>query len=114
MESRYRIPVILFLTNYAIIIMGTFFKVQHWPNGSFIVGAGIIVQLISLLWLIIVLNNNYRFPLVLFLVSYFFTGVGTIFKIMHYPGSPFLFAVGMTMQIVAIVWLIVLVFRGKR
>lgn len=55
MNPKYRYPVVLFLASFLLLILGMLFKIQHWPYGYIISGAGMLVQMFSILWLIVAL-----------------------------------------------------------
>ena len=55
MKSKYRKPVILFFASFILIGLGVVSKVSHWPYSDITFGAGMIVQMLSILWLIVVI-----------------------------------------------------------
>ena len=60
MNPKYRYPVVLFLASFLLIIVGLLFKIQHWPNSQVTFGAGLIVQMFSILWLIVAILRKQR------------------------------------------------------
>ncbi|RKR81909.1 hypothetical protein BDD43_2071 [Mucilaginibacter gracilis] len=58
MNSTYRKPLIIFIASFALIGLGMASKIMHWlpiqVSGT-IFGAGMLVQLFSILWLIAVI-----------------------------------------------------------
>jgi hypothetical protein len=52
MKIPYRPPIILFFASFLLIGAGMLFKIQHYPYASIIFGAGMSVQMFSILWLI--------------------------------------------------------------
>jgi hypothetical protein len=55
MNPKYRQPLILFVASFVLVIGGMAFKVMHWPGAGIVFGAGMLVQLFSILWLIYVI-----------------------------------------------------------
>ncbi|OCX50844.1 hypothetical protein BEL04_19140 [Mucilaginibacter sp. PPCGB 2223] len=55
MNPKYRKPVTLFLASFLLIGLGMLSHVQHWPGDDIIFGAGMLVQMFSILWLIVVI-----------------------------------------------------------
>lgn len=55
MNAKYRKPVILFLASFILIISGMLMRVQHRPGADIIFGAGMLVQMFAILWLIFVI-----------------------------------------------------------
>jgi hypothetical protein len=54
MSSNFRYPIVLFLASIPVLIIGLLFKIQHWPGSSLIIGSMMMVQLVSIIWLIVV------------------------------------------------------------
>jgi hypothetical protein len=50
-----RFPLVLFLLSLFGIVLGLMLKILHWPGGSLTIGSMIVVQAISIIWLIIIL-----------------------------------------------------------
>jgi hypothetical protein len=55
MNPKYRKPVILFLASFLLIGLGIVSRVNHLPAADITFGAGMIVQMFSILWLIVVI-----------------------------------------------------------
>jgi len=55
MNSKYRKPIILFLASFLPIVLGMVSRALHWPCSDIIFGAGMLVQMFSILWLIVVI-----------------------------------------------------------
>jgi exosortase/archaeosortase len=51
----YKQAVILFIVSMVVVMVGLLFKIQHWPHGSFAIGAGLIAQLCAIILLIVLL-----------------------------------------------------------
>lgn len=58
MKNRMRNPVILFFASFLLIGIGMVFKLEHWPHADITFGAGMIVQMFSILWLIVVIIRS--------------------------------------------------------
>jgi len=56
---------------------------------------------------------NFRFPLVLFLLSLFGIMLGLMLKILNWPGGSLTFGSMIMVQAISIIWLIVILIRGK-
>jgi hypothetical protein len=59
------------------------------------------------------MKNQYKIPLILFLIGMILTIVGSLFKIMHWPGASIMLSVGMLTEAAAIIVLIVLLVKNK-
>lgn len=57
------------------------------------------------------MKNQYKIPLVLFLIGMILTIVGSLFKLMHWPGASIMLTVGMLTEAAAIISLIVLLVK---
>ncbi len=55
MNFTYRQAIILFIASMAMVMLGLLFKIQHWPNGSFLIGAGLIAQFVAIVLLVVLL-----------------------------------------------------------
>jgi len=59
------------------------------------------------------MKNQYKLPLILFLIGIILTIVGSLFKLMHWPGATIMLTVGMIAEVAAIITLIVLLIKNK-
>jgi hypothetical protein len=59
------------------------------------------------------MKNQYKLPLILFLIGMILTIIGSLFKLMHWPGSTIMLTVGMITEVAAIITLIVLLIKNK-
>jgi hypothetical protein len=57
------------------------------------------------------MKNQYKIPLILFLIGMILTIVGSLFKLMHWPGASIMLTVGMLTEAAAIISLIVLLVK---
>jgi len=55
MFYNFRIPVVLFIASFLFMFTGMLFKILHWPGGNLLFGSMIMVQAISIIWLIIII-----------------------------------------------------------
>ncbi|MDR3695663.1 hypothetical protein [Mucilaginibacter sp.] len=55
MFTNYRYPFVLFITSFAFMLAAMMLKIMHWPGGSLLFGSMLMVQGLSIVWLIIVL-----------------------------------------------------------
>ena len=52
MSFKSFIPILILLViGIGAVVLGSLFKIQHWPNGSLIVTIGIFVQILAVFWL---------------------------------------------------------------
>ncbi|MDB4918296.1 hypothetical protein [Mucilaginibacter sp.] len=58
MFSNFRYPIILFMLSLAGLMIGMAFKILHWPGGQLITGSMIMVQVLSIVWLIIIIVKS--------------------------------------------------------
>ncbi|MCU4189252.1 hypothetical protein M9Q43_08760 [Flavobacterium sp. HXWNR29] len=58
MKKQYTVPLVLFLLGMAITIIGSLFKITHWPGANFMLTIGMITEAIALITLIVVLLKN--------------------------------------------------------
>lgn len=55
------IPAIaLFLIGFIFIVLGSLFKIQHWPYGSELLTIGMLVKAIAAIYTIIALFKTYK------------------------------------------------------
>lgn len=60
------------------------------------------------------MNNQYKIPLVLFLLGMVITVVGALFKLMHWPFASWILIVGMLTEAIAIIALIAIVLKKSK
>ena len=58
--------------------------------------------------------NNFRYPLVLFLLSFAGLVIGWAFKIMHWPGGQLIVGSMIMVQVFSIIWLIIIIVRTPK
>ena len=58
MKKVYLPPVILFLIGIVITILGSMLKVMHWPGASTVLPIGMITEVASIIYLIVILIKN--------------------------------------------------------
>ena len=58
MKKQYTVTLVLFLLGMAITIIGSLFKIMHWPGANFMLTIGMITEAIALITLIVVLLKN--------------------------------------------------------
>ena len=58
MKKQYTVPLVLFLLGMAITIIGSLFKIMHWPGANFMLTIGMITEAIAIITLIVVLLKN--------------------------------------------------------
>lgn len=57
------------------------------------------------------MKKQYTIPLVLFLLGMVITIVGALFKLMHWPGANIMLTIGMITEAIALISLIVIIFK---
>ncbi len=60
------------------------------------------------------MKKQYIVPLVLFLLGMVITIIGALFKLMHWPGANFMLIIGMLTEAIAIITLIVVIFKNTK
>jgi hypothetical protein len=55
MFFNFRYPLVLFLSSFILMLGGMMLKVLHWPGGQLLFGSMLMVQAISIIWLIVVI-----------------------------------------------------------
>ena len=60
MKKQYIVSLVLFLLGMAITIIGSLFKIMHWPGANFMLTIGMITEAIALITLIVVLLKNIK------------------------------------------------------
>jgi len=60
------------------------------------------------------MKKQYTVPLFLFLLGMVITIIGTLFKLMHWPGANFMLIIGMLTEAIAIITLIVVIFKNTK
>ena len=56
--------------------------------------------------------SNFRYPAILFILSFLGLTLGMVFKFMHWPGGQMLTGSMIIVQVIAIVWLLILLLRN--
>lgn len=88
------------LTSTFLLLAGTIFKLMHWPGANIMFMMGAVI--LALIYLPLILRhklkespNNEAILHISGFVGLAFTTVGTLFKIMHWPGASALLMFGM-------------------
>ena len=55
MNPKLRQPLILFIASFIPVMAGLLFKIMHWSGAATLFGAGMLVQLFAILWLMFVI-----------------------------------------------------------
>jgi hypothetical protein len=58
MFYNFRFPITLFLLSFVGMMFGLMLKILHWPGGQLVIGSMIMVQVISIIWLIIIIIKS--------------------------------------------------------
>lgn len=58
MKKQYTVPLVLFLLGMAITIVGSLFKIMHWPGANIMLIIGMLTEAIAIITLIVVLLKN--------------------------------------------------------
>ena len=58
MKKQYTVPLVLFLLGMAITIIGSLFKIMHWPGAGLMLTVGMLTEAIAIITLIVVLLKN--------------------------------------------------------
>lgn len=57
------------------------------------------------------MKNQYKLPLILFLIGMILTIIGSLFKLMHWSGATIMLIVGMLTEVAAIITLILVISK---
>ena len=57
---------------------------------------------------------NFRYPLLLFILSFVGMMLGMMLKILHWPGSQLVIGSMMMVQFIAMVWLIIIIVKTPK
>ena len=57
------------------------------------------------------MKNQYKLPLILFLIGMILTIIGSLFKLMHWPGATIMLIVGMLTEVAAVITLILVISK---
>lgn len=60
--SDFRYPVALFASSFVMLMIGLLLKIQHWPGAQLILGSMLMVQAISIIWIIVVIIKSRKGP----------------------------------------------------
>jgi len=60
MKKQYIVPLVLFLLGMAITIIGSLFKIMHWPGAGIMLTVGMLTEAIAIITLIVVLLKNIK------------------------------------------------------
>lgn len=58
--------------------------------------------------------GKYRYPVILFIVSAVFLVIGLLFKIQHWPGGRLITGSMLMVQVIALIWLGVILYRDSK
>jgi hypothetical protein len=58
--------------------------------------------------------SNFRYPVVLFILSFAGLMIGMGFKIMHWPGGQLISGSMIMVQVIAIAWLAIIALRSRK
>ena len=58
MIKTYRVPFVLILLGMVVTIIGSLFKIMHWPGANFMLIIGMLIEALAIIVLIIVLLKN--------------------------------------------------------
>ena len=60
--ERFRYPLSLFIASFVMLVIGLLLKIMHWPGGQLITGSMLMVQVVSVVWLIVLLLTQKKKP----------------------------------------------------
>ena len=60
MKKQNTVPLVLFLLGMAITIIGSLFKIMHWPGAGIMLTVGMLTEAIAIITLIVVLLKNIK------------------------------------------------------
>lgn len=59
------------------------------------------------------MQKKYLLPFIIFLIGMILTIIGSLFKIMHWPGASIMLVIGMLSEAAALIILIVTILKNK-
>jgi hypothetical protein len=113
MFSKFKYPIVLFLTGFILLLVALMLRFLQWPGAQFMAWGIIIVQVISITWLMSIVIKFKYLP-VLFLVSFILFLTGLALKIMHWPYAQAVMVIMILVMIIAVAWLIVTIVKEKK
>ena len=60
MKKQYSVPLVLFLLGMAITIIGSLFKLMHWPGANIMLTIGMFTEATALISLIVIVCNRIK------------------------------------------------------
>jgi len=57
---------------------------------------------------------NFRYPIILFLLSFAGIMLGLVLKILHWPGGQLIIGSMIMVQVIAIIWLIIIIVKSPK
>jgi len=60
--ERFRYPLSLFIASFVMLVIGLLLKIMHWPGGQLITGSMLMVQVVSVIWMIVLLLTQKKKP----------------------------------------------------
>jgi len=60
MKKHFVIPLVLFLLGMVVTIIGSLFKIMHWPGAGILLTIGMLTEAFAIIILIIVLLKNVK------------------------------------------------------
>ncbi len=58
--------------------------------------------------------SNFRYPAILFILSFLGIMIGLILRILHWPGGQLVTGSMIMVQVIAIIWLIVIIIKPSK
>jgi len=112
MPNDYRYPVALFLTSFIFFLTGILLRTLHLTGGNFMTICMVVFQVVSIIWLMVIFFK-FSYPTILFLAGFVLFLIGQILRIMHWQYGQLIVCIMITVQIVAIAWLIFSLLKDK-
>ncbi len=117
--GKFRYPVVIGAFGLMMKIFGTIFKIMHWSGALFFTTFSYPLLIIASFWitllvLLLIIRGKYRYPVIIFLTSFFAVGVDLFFHTMYWPGGELIVGAMFVVQAFAIVWLVVLLLQKDK
>jgi|SRR6185312_8451645 len=113
MSSKLKYPTVLFLSGFILLFVALVLRFLQWPGGQFISWAAIILQVISIKWLMAIFFKP-KYPAMLFLAAFILLLAGLTFKVMHWLYAQAIIVTMILAMIIAVTWLIVAILKEKK
>jgi hypothetical protein len=117
--GKFRYPVVIGAFGLMMKIFGTILKIMHWSGALFFTTFSYPLLIIASFWIallvfLLIITGKYRYPVIIFLTSFFAVGVDLFFRTMYWSGGELIVGAMFVFQAIAIVWFVVLLLQKDK